>query len=77
MAFFIVPALGAFALFVGCFWAFSRGSMPTSLGLTLCIAMGGISFWICISIRGSWPLVFVESALHLTTALLVFMCSAA
>jgi signal transduction histidine kinase len=34
--------------------------------------MGGISFWICISIRGSWPLVFVESALHLTTALLVF-----
>jgi signal transduction histidine kinase len=72
MAFFIFPALGAFALFVGCFWAFSRGSMPTSLGLTLCIAMGGISFWICISIRGSWPLVFVESALHLTTALLVF-----
>ena len=72
IAFFIFPALGALALFVGCFWAFSRGSMPTSLGLTLCIAMGGISFWICISIRGSWPLVFVESALHLTTALLVF-----
>jgi len=72
MAFFIFPALGALALFVGCFWAFSRGSMPTALGLTLCIAMGGISFWICISIRGSWPLVFVESALHLTTALLVF-----
>jgi hypothetical protein len=37
MAFFIFPALGAFALFVGCFWAFSRGSMPTSLGLTLCM----------------------------------------
>jgi signal transduction histidine kinase len=72
IAFFIFPALGALALFVGCFWAFSRGSMPTALGLTLCIAMGGISFWICISIRGSWPLVFVESALHLTTALLVF-----
>ncbi len=72
LAFFIFPALGAVALFVGCFWAFSRGSMPTSLGLALCIAMGAISFWICISIRGSWPLVFVESALHLTTALLVF-----
>ena len=72
LAFFIFPALGAVALFVGCFWAFSRGSMPTSLGLTLCVAMGAISFWICISIRGSWPLVFVESALHLTTALLIF-----
>ncbi len=72
LAFFIFPALGAATLFVGCFWAFSRGSMPTSLGLTLCIAMGAISFWICISIRGSWPLVFVESALHLTTALLIF-----
>jgi signal transduction histidine kinase len=72
LAFFIFPALGAATLFVGCFWAFSRGSMPTSLGLTLCIAMGAISFWICISTRGSWPLVFVESALHLTTALLVF-----
>ncbi|MGO9433559.1 MAG: sensor histidine kinase [Terracidiphilus sp.] len=72
MAFFIFPALGALTLFVGCFWAFSRGSMPTSLGLTLCIAMGGISFWVCVSVRGSWPLVFVESALHLTTALLVF-----
>ena len=72
LTFFLFPALGALSLFVGCFWAFSRGSMPTALGLTLCIAMGGLSFWICIAVRGSWPLVFVESALHLTTALLVF-----
>ncbi len=72
IAFFIFPILGAFALFVGCFWAFSRGSMPSALGLTLCVAMGGLSFWICFSVRGSWPLVFVESALHFTTALVVF-----
>lgn len=72
IAFFIFPALGALALFVGCFWAFSRGSMPSALGLTLCIALGGLGFWICISVRGSWPLVFVEGALHLTTALVIF-----
>ncbi|HEX3892130.1 MAG TPA: HAMP domain-containing sensor histidine kinase [Terracidiphilus sp.] len=71
LAFFIFPALGAMALFVGCFWAFSRGSMPSALGLTLCIALGGLSFWICITVRGSWPLVFVESALHLTAALVI------
>jgi signal transduction histidine kinase len=72
IAFFLFPALGALALFAGCLWAFSRGSMPSALGLILCIAMGGLSFWICIAVRGSWPLVFVEGALHLTTALLVF-----
>ncbi len=72
LAFLLFLALGAFSLLVGCFWAFAKGSMPTWLGLTLCIAMGGASLWICVSVRGSWPLVFVESALHITTALLIF-----
>jgi signal transduction histidine kinase len=72
IAFLWFPAIGAISLLVGCFWAFARGNMPTWLGLGLCIAMGGASLWICVSIRGSWPLVFVESALHLTTALLIF-----
>ena len=71
LAFLIFPALGALALLVGCFWAFARGTMPTWVGLGLCIIMGGTSLWICVSIRGNWPLVFVESALHITTALLV------
>ncbi|HEX4286058.1 MAG TPA: histidine kinase dimerization/phospho-acceptor domain-containing protein [Terracidiphilus sp.] len=72
IAFFLFPALGALALFVGCFWAFSRGSMPSALGLLLCVAFGGLGFWICFSVRGSWPLVFVEGVLHLLTALVVF-----
>ncbi len=70
--FLIFPALGAISLLVGCFWAFAKGSLPNWLALGLCIAMGGTSLWICVSIRGSWPLVFVESALHLTTAILIF-----
>jgi signal transduction histidine kinase len=71
LPFLILPALGGLSLLVGCFWAFARGSMPNWLGLTLCIAMGGASLWICVTVRGSWPLVFVESALHITTALMI------
>jgi C4-dicarboxylate-specific signal transduction histidine kinase len=72
IAFLIFPALGALALFAGCVWAFAVSNLPKWLGLTLCVAMGGASLWICVSVRGSWPLVFVESTLHFTTALLVF-----
>ncbi len=72
LSFFIFPALGALALFAGCFWAFTRRGIPTAAGFTLCIITGGIGFWISISVRGSWPLIFVESALHFTTALLIF-----
>jgi C4-dicarboxylate-specific signal transduction histidine kinase len=70
--FLLFPALGALSLLVGCFWAFARGSMPTWLGLALCIFMGGAGLLICVRIGGAWPLLFVECALHLTTALLVF-----
>jgi signal transduction histidine kinase len=71
LAFFIFPALGALSLLAGCFWAFAKGNMPTWLGLSLCVGMGGASLWFCVEIRGLWPLVFVECALHFTTALLV------
>lgn len=68
----IFPALGATSLLVGCMWAFARGTMPTWIGLLLCISMGGASLWICVSLRDDWPLVFVENALHFSTALLIF-----
>jgi signal transduction histidine kinase len=71
LIFLTFPALGAIALFVGCFWAIARGGLPRWLGLTLCVALGGASLWVCVVARGSWPLVFVESALHVTTALFV------
>lgn len=72
LPFLLFPALGALSLFVGCFWAFARGSMPTWIGLALCIGMGGAALWICVRIGGPWPLLFVECALHFATALLVF-----
>ena len=70
--FLVFPWLGSLSLLVGCFWAFSKGSMPTWIGLSICIVMGGAGLWVCVSIGGPWPLLFVESALHLTTALLIF-----
>ena len=73
ISFLIFPALGGVALLIGCFWAFARSSLPRWLGLAVCITMGGVSLWICVSpVGGFWPLIFVESALHLTTALLIF-----
>ncbi|HVZ83631.1 MAG TPA: histidine kinase dimerization/phospho-acceptor domain-containing protein [Terracidiphilus sp.] len=72
VAFLLFPSLGAIALLVGCFWALAPGSMPTWLGLSLCIAMGGASLWICVAVRGNWPLVFVANALHFCAALLVY-----
>ena len=72
IAFLLFPMLGGLSLLVGCFWALSKGSMPVWLGLSLCIGLGGAGLWICVAVRGVWPLVFVECALHLLTALLVF-----
>jgi C4-dicarboxylate-specific signal transduction histidine kinase len=72
IAFLMFPSLGALSLFVACVWAFAQDIVPRWIGLALCVLMGGASLWVCVSVRGSWPLVFVESALHFTTALLVF-----
>lgn len=72
LVFLAFPSLGALSLLAGCFWAFAKSNLPRWLGLFLCIAMGGTALWICVTIRGEWPLVFVESSLHLATALLVF-----
>jgi signal transduction histidine kinase len=72
LPFLIFPVLGALSLFVGCFWGYSRANMPTWLGLGLCIVLGGAGLWICVTLGRDWPLVFVECALHATTAMLVF-----
>ena len=71
IVFLAFPTIGALSLLAGCFWAFARSSVPRWLALALCIAMGGAALWICVTVRGEWPLVFVESCLHFTTALLV------
>lgn len=70
--FLIFPALGGLSLFAGCAWAFSYRRIPRAIPLALCIVLGAAGLWICIRSGGMWPLVFVECALHATTALLIF-----
>jgi len=70
--FLIFPGLGALSLLAGCFWALTKASMPRAIPLALCIILGSTALWICVRVGGDWPLVFVECALHATTALLVF-----
>ncbi|HVC48163.1 MAG TPA: ATP-binding protein [Terracidiphilus sp.] len=71
----LFPSLGALSLLIGCFWAYSRRAMPAWLTLTLFIFLGGAGFRICVTVGGPWPLIFAESALHLTAGLLIFYAS--
>lgn len=71
-SFLIFPALGGLSLFVACAWAISHRGIPRAIPLALCIILGSVGLWICFRIGGGWPLTYVECAIHLTTALLVF-----
>lgn len=68
----LFPSLGALSLVVGCFWAFSRRGIPVWFTLGLFILLGGAGFRICVTVGGPWPLVYAESALHLTLCILIF-----
>lgn len=71
-AFLIFPALGGLSLFVGCAWGFSSRGIPRAIPVLLCILLGGTGLWISFRFGGQLPLTYVECALHITTALLVF-----
>jgi signal transduction histidine kinase len=71
-SFLIFPALGGLSLFVACAWAISHRGIPKVIPLLLCIFLGATGLWICFRVGGGGPLTFVECAIHLTTALLVF-----
>ncbi|MGB6973762.1 MAG: ATP-binding protein [Terracidiphilus sp.] len=70
--FILFPSLGALSLLVGFFWANRRRGVPAWLTLALFVLLGGAGFRLCVTVGGPWPLVFAESALHLTAALLIF-----
>ena len=70
--FLIFPTLGGISLFAACAWAISHRDIPRAIPLLLCIVLGSAALWICFRMGSAWPLTFVECAMHLTTALLVF-----
>jgi signal transduction histidine kinase len=69
--FLLFPTLGAASLIVGGFWGAAKGSMPVSVGGPASVLLGCIGLWICLVEGGHWPLVYVECAIHLMTALLL------
>lgn len=69
--FWIFPALGAISLAAGFFWGIARGAMPRWLGASVCLIFGYLGFWICLTRGAVWPMIFVECANHLMTALLL------
>jgi len=71
-AFLMFPTLGGLSLFAACAWAMSHRGIPKAIPLLLCIVLGSAALWICFRVGSAWPLTYVESAMHLTTALLVF-----
>jgi signal transduction histidine kinase len=71
LPFLLFPGLGSLSLLVGAFWGYSKGRMPTWLGLGLCVVFGGTALSLCVSAGGDWPLVFTQCSLYMVTALLV------
>ncbi|MDE3202115.1 MAG: hypothetical protein KGN79_14465 [Acidobacteriota bacterium] len=68
----LFPVLGGLSLLVGAFWGYSKGTMPTWLGLTLCVVLGGIALSLCLTSGAQWTLVFTQCALNFVAALLIF-----
>src|SRR6185503_16672464 len=68
----LFPALGGLSPCAACARAIAHRDIPKVIPLLLCIILGATGLWICFGVGGGWPLTFVECAIHLTTALLVF-----
>jgi signal transduction histidine kinase len=69
--FWVFPALGFFSILVVLLWSRAKGSLPTWLGLTVCVFFGGfaVSFYFRTGLY--WPLILAESGIYLLASLLV------
>jgi signal transduction histidine kinase len=59
------------SLIAAFFWSIAKGSMPRLLGFSICVIFGWAGLWICFAKGDIWPLLFVQSANHFMTALLL------
>lgn len=71
--FLIFPTLGGLSLFAGCAWAMSHRGIPRAITLAVCIVVGAMAMWICLRVGSAWPLAFIECAIHVITAALIFL----
>lgn len=69
--FLVFPVLGALSLAAFFYWSIAKGSMPTWLGLGLCVVGGVLASAIWYKTGPGNPLTFVECWNHILTALLL------
>ncbi len=67
----LFPGLGVISLVVGLFWDHSKGVLPTWIGSSACVVIGGLAFWMCFHVGLGWPLILVGSGNNFITALLL------
>lgn len=71
----VFPALAVIALVIAILWNLPKSSLPSWLGITICLLMGIPILWGCFLVGAAWALVFVESANLVMTAILIIAVS--
>jgi signal transduction histidine kinase len=71
----VFPVLAVIALLIAILWNLPKNSLPSWLGITICLLMGIPILWACILVGAAWALVFVESANLAMTAILIISVS--
>ncbi|HTX75052.1 MAG TPA: histidine kinase dimerization/phospho-acceptor domain-containing protein [Terracidiphilus sp.] len=69
--YWVFPGLGLISLGTGVLWAMAKGTLPTWIGTMVCVVFGALSFWLYFKTGLYWPLILVEAATHIITAMLV------
>ena len=68
---FVVPALGAVAMFVALLWGTAKSKLPQWIGFLYCAALGSFVLWTYFVAGMTWALIAVQCANLLMTALLL------
>lgn len=71
----IFPAFAAVALIIAILWNTVKSSLPSWVGITLCLLLGLPILWGCFVVGAAWAIVFAESANLVMTAVLILAVS--
>lgn len=74
-AFIVFPVVAVVALAVAILWNMDKATLPSWLGITLCVLLGLPILWSCFVIGAVWALIFAESANLVMTAILIISVS--
>jgi signal transduction histidine kinase len=67
----VFPALGLLSLGAGVLWDHAKGTLPSWTGTVVLIFFGGLAYWLYFKTGFFWPLILVETATYIISAMLV------